>query len=129
MNQVAFASSNLSDYTSEPRAWLLLDQQGWIRDVGAAASEMFGATPAALAGRHVSTLLPALTARQLFDGGRMEPGLAHDCHIGRQCTAQDLRGNRFAVEFSLIRLVVGGVPAMSLLVRLIAPLRPEDREP
>lgn len=83
---------------------LRLDDQGIIRDCGAACGEVFGYPPVGLIGRHVSILLPQLPETDLVEAGRINTHLACLCRCGLVFQARHHSGRHFSIELFVNRL-------------------------
>lgn len=84
---------------------MILDSMGKIRGCGTAASQLFGANFADIAGKSISTLISDLElggAPQSFSARRM--AYFSGSEDWRRFSAVDLRGNGFPVELTVAQL-------------------------
>jgi len=95
-------------------AMLTLDDQGVIIECSRTCEHLFGYSPDALVGSHISTLLPQLSTTELVQDDRINPRLAHLCHCAIAFQARRRDGRCFASELFINRL---GIHNVAVLVR------------
>ena len=84
---------------------MILDATGKIRGCGTAASQLFGANYADIAGKPISTLISDLD----FGGAQQSFGARRLAYLSgsddwRRFSAVDLRGNGFSIELTVAQM-------------------------
>lgn len=77
---------------------LTLNEQGMICDCNIPTGDLFGYRHNELAQRHISELMPELTAITLMRGGQINPRLRFLSHIGHRFHLIGLGGKLFEVK-------------------------------
>jgi PAS domain S-box-containing protein len=101
-------------FEASPDGVLVIDERGVIREVNAAAEEIFGYAPNELVGMHVDLLVPA-TVRAAHESHRrryMADPHPRPMGIGMELRGLRRNGSEFPVEISLSPLVSSEAPAL-----------------
>ena len=96
---------------------LTCDPQGTIESFNEAAGEIFGISPAAAVGQHVSTLLPSPYSDQLKDWFASLPGGAQRPDLPRKMEGLRPDGSRFAMELAISEVPAGPRRIVICMVR------------
>jgi PAS domain-containing protein len=100
-------------------AWLLLDEDGIIRECDGSCDAVFGRHKSDIVARHVATLLPELVDIPLLHDDEPNPTLRLSSRIGVRFDVLNKRGERFPCDIFLGRLRNAGVPPLRLVIHRI----------
>lgn len=96
-------------------AELALDERGMILDCTDSAEDLFGCNRSQLIRKHVSRLLPQLSAIKLLENGILNSQLGFLCRCGHRFLTKGHLGS-FSSELFFVILTYGGITHLRLIM-------------